>query len=55
MPLNQSCEAEKETDKLVGITMPLPNKLLYLSPPNVRGFFIIIGGCENEPKSSSTR
>lgn len=45
MPLNQSSEAEKETDKLVGIPMP---KLInsFTSHLKVRGFFIIIGGCK---------
>jgi hypothetical protein len=31
MPLNQSSEAEKDTDKLVGISMPLPKTLVPLT------------------------
>jgi hypothetical protein len=39
MPLNQSSEAEKETDEIVGIAMPQTNKLLYLSPQGERFFY----------------
>lgn len=44
MPLNQSSEAEKETDELVGIAMP---KLINscTSHLKVRGFFIKLGRC----------
>jgi hypothetical protein len=41
MPLNQSSEAEKETDKLVGIPMPLPKTLVPLTSKSERFFYYI--------------